>query len=322
MFSIIIPLYNKSHTIKRALKSIINQTYKNFEIIIVDDGSTDNGIEIVNKFTSDVRIKILKHKNQGVSIARNNGVKNSLYEYIAFLDADDEWEPKYLETIFGVIKIYPECGMICCARYIKDEINKKKKLIMPNKYKGRFIEINYFENPHVFSHTSSTVVEKKTFIKVGGFPEAMKKNEDFALFFSIALNKSTIYCGFPLSYYYINVEGQSTSVNKTNFYESNLNVCERFNLTYSLWNKIGRTNKTFKIFLKYEFRHIMLDALKRNDFDTIKLFLENIDNNILKLFPWLELKLYGIPSLKIINKLYIYLTKMLWRTRGYPIAGK
>ena len=102
MFSVIIPLYNKSHTIERALKSVLNQTYKNFEAIIVDDGSTDNGIEIVNKYTSDARIKILKQKNQGVSIARNEGVKNSLYQYIAFLDADDEWEKDYLETVLKI----------------------------------------------------------------------------------------------------------------------------------------------------------------------------------------------------------------------------
>lgn len=318
MFSVIIPLYNKSHTIERALKSVLNQTYKNFEAIIVDDGSTDNGIEIVNKYTSDARIKILKQKNQGVSIARNEGVKNSLYQYIAFLDADDEWEKDYLETVLKAIKLYPDCGMICSARYYKDHISKKTKLIIVDKYKGKFKEINFFENPHVFSHTSSTVVKKKFFFKAGCFPLEMKKNEDLTLFFSIALLSGTIYFGYPLSFYYGNVPGQSTKVNRTNLHETNLDVCKRINLTYSLWNTIGRANKTFKIFLKYEFRHIMLDALKKNDLDTINLFIENIDNNLLKLFPWFELKLYRKPALKILIKLYIYLTKLLWRRHGYP----
>ena len=103
MFSVVIPLFNSAHTIERTLKSVINQTFTNFEIIIVDDGSTDNSIEIINKLTNDIRLKIIKQKNQGVSVARNNGVRNAQYEYIAFLDGDDEWELKYLETIHKAI---------------------------------------------------------------------------------------------------------------------------------------------------------------------------------------------------------------------------
>ena len=164
MFSVVIPSFNSAHTIERALKSVFNQTFTNFEIIIVDDGSTDNSIEIINKLTNDIRLKIIKQKNQGISVARNTGVRNAQYEYIAFLDGDDEWESKYLETIHKAIKLHPNCGMVCCAGYIKNDITKKTGLRIAEKYKGRFTEINYFENPHVFSHTSATVVEKNVFI--------------------------------------------------------------------------------------------------------------------------------------------------------------
>ena len=99
MFSVVIPSFNSAHTIERALKSVFNQTFTNFEIIIIDNGSTDNGIEIINKLTNDIRLKIIKQKNQGISFARNTGIRNAQYEYIAFLDSDDEWESKYLETI-------------------------------------------------------------------------------------------------------------------------------------------------------------------------------------------------------------------------------
>ena len=146
----------------------------------------------------------------------------------------------------------------------------------------------------------------------------MKKNEDFALFYSIALIESAVYSGFALSNYYGNVKGQSTTVNRANFYETNLDVCRRFNLTFKLWNLTGRSNKLFKIFLQYEFRHMIIDALRKDDFDTIRLFLKNIDNDILNLFPLLEIKFYSNSSLKMWNKFYIYITKLIWRTRGYP----
>ena len=318
MFSIVIPLFNNAQTIKRALKSVFNQTFKKFEIIIVDDGSTDSGIEIINKFINYDQLKIIKQKNQGASIARNNGIKISKYEYIAFLDADDEWESKYLETIYDAIKLYPKSGMVCCARYLIDNITKNTNLIIAKKYEGKLTEINFFENPHIFLHTSSTVIEKNVLNQSGGFPEKMRKNEDLALFFSIALIKNTVYCGIPLSYYYSNVENQLTTINRNFPTKSNLDVCKRFNLTYKLWHSRGRENKVFKIFLKYELRHIILGALRGNNFSTIELFVNNIDNGILKLFPFLEIKFYRIRKLKMWNKFYILITKLFWRMRGYP----
>ena len=322
MFTVVIPIYNKAHTIQRTLKSVINQTFTHFEIIIVDDGSTDNSIEKINKFTHDSRIKIIHQENQGVSVARNIGVENAKYEYIAFLDGDDKWESKYLETIHKAIKLYPNCGMFCCAGYFKNDLTKKTSLRLVDIYKEKITEINYFKNPPVFSHTSATVVKKDDFNIVGGFPKGMRNNEDYALFSSIAIIKTVVYCGFPLSYYYGNVKGQSTTINLNNSNKSNLDVCKRINLTYKLWNTLGRQNKIFKVFLKYEYRHDILTALKQNDYKTINLFLKNIDIGILNLFPYLEMKFYKIKLFKNWNQLYINATKLLWRTRRYPRAGK
>ena len=105
MFSIIIPLYNKAAYIEKAIRSVMCQTYQEFEVIVVDDGSTDESfaqlsvisqqlsVEEPDKF---IKIKIVQQENQGVSTARNNGVKLAKYDYIAFLDADDWWEPTFL----------------------------------------------------------------------------------------------------------------------------------------------------------------------------------------------------------------------------------
>ena len=88
----------------------MNQIFQDFEIVIVDDGSTDKSVEIV-KSISDNRIKLYQKENGGVSSARNYGIKKSQYDYIAFLDADDHWEPNYLEELVKMINDFPEAGM-------------------------------------------------------------------------------------------------------------------------------------------------------------------------------------------------------------------
>ena len=120
MFTVVIPLFNKERHIERAVRSVINQTFQDFEIIVVDDGSTDNSVEEVLKI-KDNRIKLIKQKNGGVSSARNKGIDESRFEYIAFLDADDAWKPNFLESINGVIEQYPKAGAYCTSYDIKRE---------------------------------------------------------------------------------------------------------------------------------------------------------------------------------------------------------
>jgi len=91
MFSVVIPLYNKERSVKNTIESVLNQTFQDFEVIVVNDGSTDNSLEVVKSF-NDERIRIINQKNSGVSSARNRGIKEAKYEWIAFLDADDLWE--------------------------------------------------------------------------------------------------------------------------------------------------------------------------------------------------------------------------------------
>jgi glycosyltransferase involved in cell wall biosynthesis len=110
MFSIVIPLYNKEKYIKRAITSVLDQTIQDFEIIVVNDGSTDNSTNIVKSIT-DNRIKLINQENQGVSVARNTGIENTKNEYIAFLDADDKWEPYFLEEIRKLIEINKSAGL-------------------------------------------------------------------------------------------------------------------------------------------------------------------------------------------------------------------
>ena len=105
-FSIIIPLFNKEDYIERTINSVLNQSYKNYEIIVIDDGSTDSGRKIVEKFSNDI-IKYHYQSNSGVASARNNGAKKAKYKYIVFLDSDDTWDSKFLEELALLIFQYP-----------------------------------------------------------------------------------------------------------------------------------------------------------------------------------------------------------------------
>lgn len=102
MFSVIIPLYNKESQIKKTLESVLNQTFKDFEIVIVNDGSIDKSIEVVESF-DDNRIRIINQNNSGVSQARNRGIIEANRKWIAFLDADDLWKPNKLEKYSKII---------------------------------------------------------------------------------------------------------------------------------------------------------------------------------------------------------------------------
>ena len=122
-FSIIIPLYNKEKDIEKTISSVLEQTFNDFEIIIVNDGSTDKSEEIV-KGIKDERITIFSKKNEGVSSARNFGVKKPNTSFIAFLDGDDYWYPNHLENLFSIISKHPDHSWYAAA-YDKKRSSKK-----------------------------------------------------------------------------------------------------------------------------------------------------------------------------------------------------
>lgn len=117
-FSVVIPLYNKEKSIAQSLKSVLDQTYTNFEIVVVDDGSTDKSVEVVKNIGDD-RIQLLCQPNAGPSKARNTGVKNSKGDWIVFLDADDELLPEALSIFTEIIVEHQDVDIIDCNRYVR-----------------------------------------------------------------------------------------------------------------------------------------------------------------------------------------------------------
>jgi len=113
MVSVIIPTYNRAHCIKKSIKSVLNQSFSDIELIIVDDGSTDNTKEIINSFT-DPRVKYVYQENAGACVARNHGIDIAIGDYIAFQDSDDTWHERKLEKQMDVLDRYPEIDIVVC----------------------------------------------------------------------------------------------------------------------------------------------------------------------------------------------------------------
>lgn len=196
-FSVIVPLYNKAPYVKKALESVFSQTYTDYEIIVVDDGSTDNSLDIVKEFAE--QLEIVSQENAGVAAARNNGVEKSKGEYVCFLDADDWWENTFLKEMDKLITEYPDAGLYA-TNYVYYKPGKTHVALN--------LERGYINYPEAYLHsvampvwTGAACMPRKVFDEMGGFPNGIKLGEDFLLWAKTALHYEVAFCEKPLAYY-------------------------------------------------------------------------------------------------------------------------
>ena len=203
-FSIIMPLYNKAPYVRKAVESVVGQTYSDWELVIVDNGSTDGSGEIVASI-SDSRIQIVRlGENIGPGGARNHGVEKSTAPWICFLDADDWWEPTFLEEMVGLIERHPDAGIYGTGYYI---VKNGKERIAPIGVETGFHEgeINYckvYSKTLCMPLTSITVaIPRSLFEESGGFKTHLRLGEDFDLWIRIALKHKVVLLNKPSSNY-------------------------------------------------------------------------------------------------------------------------
>lgn len=203
-FSVIIPLYNKAPYVRKTVESVLGQTFVDYELLIIDNGSNDGSSEIVAGFT-DSRIRIFRlEENVGVSNARNKGVSLSTAPYVTFLDADDWWEPTFLEEMRGLIERHPDAGIYGTGYYI---VKNSKKRLAPIGVDKNFTEgeINYcavYTKTLCMPLTSiSVAIPRAVFDESGGFKPHLKLGEDFDLWIRIALRHKAVFLNKPLSNY-------------------------------------------------------------------------------------------------------------------------
>lgn len=200
MISVLIPLYNKSQSIATTISSVLSQTYTEFEVIVVDDGSTDGSGDVVLTIDDD-RIKYFKKENGGVSSARNYGIEKAQNELIALLDGDDLWEPTFLEEMLSLIELTPDAALWGAGYKIQEAETETVDLCIDIGYKG-YVD-NYFSVAcHNTLFTSSSVIMRKSVVKnIGGYDESLTRGEDIDLWFRIALKYRVAFYNIPLAIY-------------------------------------------------------------------------------------------------------------------------
>lgn len=211
MISVVIPLYNKEKSIRTTLESVLAQSYTDYEVIVVDDGSTDKSLDVVKDFVSRLEIgnwklKIVSQANAGVSAARNAGILAAKGEYVAFLDGDDLWDKDFLKELVRLMDDYPGKSIygLGCAQIVSDEIPTEKG---SSYYRG-ITEWNW----STMAYTgSSACVSKKDAIEVGLFDMRMTHGEDVDMWWRLLLKKGGACYTKPYAYYRQDAENRATN---------------------------------------------------------------------------------------------------------------
>jgi glycosyltransferase involved in cell wall biosynthesis len=296
-FSVIIPLYNKEKYIKKTLSKVLEQTFIDFEIIIINDGSTDNSLKEAYSI-SDKRITIYTQRNSGVSNARNLGIKKASSDYIALLDADDIWNPNHLEEHYNSIKKHPNGGLFCNAYGLKLLNNKIINAIynIPKK-KHPYIIDDYFLASiiHPIGWTSAIAFPKKDFYDVGEFNPLFTSGEDLDLMIRFGLKKTIVFNPKVTCYYDKTV---THSLSKLDHYE----------VRYTVFNSFKQEeviNKSLKQYLNLNRYSLAILCKLAKDKKTFQKLLPEIDRELLNSKQRI---LISLPSdlLILIKKIHLF----------------
>lgn len=271
-FSVVISLYNKEKHIKSTIESVVAQTFKDFEIIVVNDGSTDESTTVVRSM-DDKRIHLLNIENQGVSYARNYGIENATSNLIVFLDADDLWKTNHLETLKTLYESFPNCGLYATA-YAK----KNHYILIPSVYKGipktknwMGIINDYFESSTLNSiaWTSAVMVPKSTLESVGNFNEdiTLGAGEDIDLWIRIALHYPVAFSNNVTAIH--NLHGDNRI--------SNANTNLRRFIDLDVYEEDAKSNPSLKKYLDLNRFSIVIQYKMAGNLENAKALIRKID---------------------------------------------
>lgn len=275
--SAVIPVYNREKTIRRCIDSILNQTYPIYEIVIVDDGSTDQTLHILKEYQDC--IKLVRQKHKGAQAARNMGIREADGEYIAFLDSDDEWMPDKLELQVNALQ-KNKYAVICGGGYIqtewkngipevyrKSEDMQNAKSLMRLRLKGKSGYVYKFILQDSFCLFPSLMTSKENLIKIGLLDEKVPSFQEWDTAIRLAQTNELIYIDSPLFIYHLH-DGETISKNKKKTIDGKEYIYEKYK--YEILSKLGKRE------LVRRYKELMKTSWKYKDKRVLKYFLKYI----------------------------------------------
>lgn len=292
-FSVVIPLFNKENYIQETINSVLKQTFKDFELIIINDGSTDSSLTKA-EVIKDKRIKIFSIKNSGLSAARNFGIKKSKANYFCFIDADDHWYSHHLKQLFDLINSFPNKGLYCSGYAHQKSPNIVHRAQFYNVNENfRGVISNFFENSlqHCVAWISAVCIPKNIFEDIGCFDTKIFSVQDTDLYVRIALKYEVVLDNTSVSAIYNRTAENSLS---------NLSYFKKYPKLFDKYKSKEVTNKSLKKFMDYNrFSFIILSKIYTKS-NIIKKHIKDIDLNNLTL--WQRILL--ILPIKLIRLIY------------------
>lgn len=296
-FSVVIPLYNKANYIESTLKSVLDQTFTDYEIIVINDGSTDESEAVVRQF-NDKRIQIFHQKNQGVSVARNLGIEKSTGKLIAFLDADDYWFPNHLQELAHLYHDFPDCG-IYCSRYkiktAKNHFQTPSYNAIDQSFKG--IVKDYFASnmPFRITWTSSLAIPKEILENAGSFTPGITNGQDLELWTKIGIQ-------YPVA-----VNNTITAIYNNTIHNSlaKKNIGSMQLINFDQFKTSEKENPSLKKFLdlyriEYGFKYYVAGYKEKSDF-----YLKNVDKKNIS------------SKIRFLLKLPSFFLRFLFKSNGF-----
>ncbi len=211
LISVIIPAYNSESTIQATLESVFNQTFSDFEVILINDGSTDRTVDILGQI-SDSRAKVFYYPNSGVAVSRNRGISHASGEFISFLDADDLWTPDKLEAQLQALITHPEAAVAYSWTDCIDEAGNflyHGMHISPSGYVlGDLLLQNFLQNG------SNPLIRKTALLEVGEFDPLLNPSEDLDMWLRLAAKYHFVAVPFPQNLYRITNNSMSSNIVK------------------------------------------------------------------------------------------------------------
>jgi len=194
--SVVVPVYNVEKYLRECVDSVLAQTFADFELILVDDGSLDDSGKICDEYAKkDSRVRVFHKANGGVSSARNLGIKESRADYLAFLDSDDWWNLRFLEKMHALAEKFPNAGCCCCGWFnnvSEDGKTVGQPALLPDYELGATVEINLVDyavknGGTLPIWTGAVLLKKDAVVRAGGFNENLVNYEDYALWIPVCL---------------------------------------------------------------------------------------------------------------------------------------